>query len=182
MSFNINEVDLCELFERVVSTNSPMPNSFPLQFEGINIKEKFEFLLEFVTKLCKYFYGNSMGQVNLDEMTPQQFNIIDSYVNSIGYSCKFESKNANTENLNYMYDNRYDRIEITLNTILSDLKFGLKCNNILYVISFSSLYDTNQMKRRNNTHDDDKMIIDENEENGDDDEDESRYNKKKPKI
>lgn len=178
MSFNINEVDLDELFENVVSFGIQPENRFPLHFEGIDIKEKFEFLLEFVTKLCKYFYSDKDGKVNLIEMNPEQFNIIDKYMRSIGYSCNFEAQIANNENLNYMFDNRYDRIPITLNTILNDLKFGLKCNDILYIISFCSLADMNKMKRRNNKNND--MVIDNYF--ADDEEDENENNKKKHKT
>ena len=149
MSFNIDEVDIDDLFERVVMTTTPTANNFPLQFDGINIKEKFEFLLEFVTKLCKHFYGNPMGQVNLADMSPTDFNTINNYMMSIGYTCNFESQNANYENLSRIQIERYDRITITMNTKLNDLKFGLKCNNILYIISFNSLHETNQNKRSN---------------------------------
>ena len=175
MSFNIDEVDIEQIFERVVMTTSPTPNNFPLQFDGMNIKEKFEFLLEFVTKLCKHFYGNSIGQVNLAEMSPTDFNTINNYMMSIGYTCNFESQNANYENLISIQEGRYDKIPITLNTTMSDLKFGLKCNNILYIISFNSLNEGNKSKRRNMENDSDSYINSSGDDSGD------NYNNKKLK-
>lgn len=169
MSFNIDEVDIEQIFERVVMTTSPTPNNFPLQFDGINITEKFEFLLEFITKLCKHFFGGPTGQVNLAEMTPTDFNIVNNYMMSIGYTCTFETQNANYQNLSRIQEERYDRIPITINTKLSDLKFGLKCNNTLYIISFNSLHEANQNKRLNT-----KTISDDS---SDDDYDDT-YNKK----
>jgi hypothetical protein len=54
----------------------------------------------------------------------------------IGFSCNFKGLPVNNHNINYAYDNRYDRIAIIPETQLKDLLFGLKCNEILYIISF----------------------------------------------
>jgi len=139
---NIEEIDLDiqEIFYEVTSSISPKePNSYPLKFEQSSFKEIFEFLLQFVTLLCKHFYGDEKGQVNLANMSPDQFALIEKYMKSIGYICEFKAVPANSHNINNTYDNRYDRIAITSNTKLSDLLFGILCGNVLYVVSFDKI-------------------------------------------
>ena len=133
------ELDIEEIFNEVTKTSPKDPNTFPLQFELSSLKEIFEFLLQFVTMLCKEFYGDEYGQVDLASMSPEQFMIIDKYMQSIGFTCEFKAVPAISQNINNTYDNRYDRITITPDTKLSDLLFGIKCGNILYVISFVAL-------------------------------------------
>ncbi len=57
----------------------------------------------------------------------------------IGFICIFNTLPANNYNLNHAYTNRYDKITITSQTKLKELLFGLKCEQILYVISFDFL-------------------------------------------
>jgi hypothetical protein len=138
-SNNDKDLDILEIFNEVTRSFPREPNSFPLQFELESLKEVFEFLLQFVTMLCKEFYSDDKGQVNLGAMNPEQFNIVDKYMQSIGFSCTFQSLPANANNICYYYDNRYDRISITSNTSLKDLYFTIKCDNVLYVINFDKL-------------------------------------------
>jgi hypothetical protein len=138
MSFNEMELDIQEIFNEVTANSPKEPNSYPLHFEMSSLKEIFEFLLQFVTMLCKEFYGDANGQVNLAQMTPEQFVFIDKYMQSIGFTCDFKAVPAIAQNINNTYDNRFDRITITSETKLSDLLFGIKCDNVLYVISFGA--------------------------------------------
>ena len=133
------ELDIEEIFNEVTKTSPRDPNTFPLQFELSSLKEIFEFLLQFVTMLCKSFYSNDKGQVDLGGMSEEQFLNVNKYMQSIGFECDFKAVIANSHNINNTYNNRYDRIIITENTKLSDLLFGIKCNNILYLISFTPL-------------------------------------------
>ena len=131
------ELDIQEIFDEVTKSSPGEPNSYPLQFELPSLKELFEFLLQFVTMLCKEYYSDENGQVNLASMSPEQFLIIDKYMQSIGFSCDFKAVPCNSHNINNTYNNRYDRVNITNNTKLSDLLFGIKCSDVLYVISFT---------------------------------------------
>ena len=140
MSFNETELDIEEIFNEVTKNSPREPNTFPLQFEMSSLKEVFEFLLQFVTMLCKQFYGNDKGQVDLANMTPEQFLIVNKYMQSIGYNCDFKAVPANSHNINNTYNNRYDRVKITSNTKLSDMLFGILCSNVLYVISFEAAF------------------------------------------
>ena len=113
------------------------PNSYNIKFELDNVKELFEFLLELFTKLSKYYFGDENGQVNLELLSVDDFDIINKYFNAIGFKSNFEILPANAENLNYAHHNRFDRIEITPTTPIDSLIFGLKCKATLYIISFS---------------------------------------------
>ena len=141
MDYNYEEkdVDIYEIFNEVVKSSPKEPNSYPLQFELDSLKELFEFLLQFVTMLCKEFYGDDKGQVNLANITTDQFNLIDRYMQSIGFKCTFQPMPANADNINIFYVNRFDRIAITPETRLNELMFGIKCNELLYVIMFSRI-------------------------------------------
>ena len=139
MNYEEKEVDINEIFNEVTRTSPKAPNTYPLQFELDSLKELFEFLLQFVTMLCKEFYANEKGIVNLATLTPEQFNMIDKYMKSIGFICLFQPMVANADNINISYVNRYDRITITPTTKLNELTFGIKCDSILFVISFEPL-------------------------------------------
>jgi len=134
------DLDIKEIFNEVTSSSIPKePNSYPLQFELDSLKELFEFLLQFVTMLCKEFYSDDNGQVNLGNMSPDQFITVNKYMQSIGFNCDFKAVPAIAQNINNTYNNRYDRITITKNTKLSDLVFGILCGNVLYIISFDKM-------------------------------------------
>jgi len=134
------DLDINEIFNEVTSYSIPKePNSYPLHFELDSLKELFEFLLQFVTMLCKEFYSDDNGQVNLENMSPEQFITVNKYMQSIGFNCDFKAVPAIAQNINNTYNNRYDRITINKNTKLSDLLFGILCGNILYIISFDKI-------------------------------------------
>ena len=139
MSINEIDLDIEEIFKEVTKSSPKEPNSYPLHFELSSLKEVFEFLLQFVTMICKELFGDDAGQVNLANMSPEQFIIINKYMQSIGYNCEFKAVPAIAQNINNTYDNRYDRVQITSNTKLSDLLFGIKCGDVLYIISFAAL-------------------------------------------
>lgn len=141
MDYNYEEkdVDIYEIFNEVVKRSPQPPNTYPLQFELDTLKELFEFLLQFVTMLCKKFYGDEKGQVNLAALSPEQFLYIDQYMKSIGFKCIFQPMQANSDNINICYVNRFDRITITPDTKLNELMFGIKYDTVLFVISFDVL-------------------------------------------
>ena len=73
MNYEEKEVDINQIFNEVTKTAPQAPNTYPLQFELNSLKELFEFLLQFVTMLCKEFYANNKGIVNLALLTTEQF-------------------------------------------------------------------------------------------------------------
>jgi hypothetical protein len=133
------DITIDEIFHNIINQQNPQPNSYPLGFELDSLKELFEFLLQLVTMLCKHFYCNDNGQVNLSRLSPADFQSIDKYMQVIGFTCGFQALPANADNINWAYSTRYDRIQITQQTSLEDLHLGLKCEDILYVISFKKI-------------------------------------------
>ena len=133
------DITIDEVFQNILSYHNPQPNTYPLGFELDSLKELFEFLLQLVTMLCKHFYSNENGQVNLSLLSPTDFHSIDKYMQVIGFTCGFQALPANADNINWAYSTRYDRIQITQQTKLEDLHLALKCEDMLYVISFNKL-------------------------------------------
>ena len=136
---NIKHLNINDIFNEVVNLANPLPNSYPLEFDINSITEIFEFLLQFITMLCKYFYGDSRGVVDLTQLSKNDFLKINIYMLTLGFSSNFNIMNITNENLEYASKNRYDRIDINNNTKLKDLIFGLKCKNKLYIINFDLL-------------------------------------------
>lgn len=133
------DLDIDQIFEEVIAIHNPTPNCYPLGFELDSLKELFEFLLQFTTMICKHFYGNTNGQVDLSTLGVSDFQLIDSYLQAIGFQCEFQQIPANGVNLNWANETRYDRISITVKTQLQELHLGLRCGNTLFVISFQHL-------------------------------------------
>ena len=136
---NIKHLNINDIFNEVVNLANPLPNSYPLEFDINSITEIFEFLLQFITMLCKYFYGDSRGVVDLTQLSKNDFLKINIYMLTLGFSSNFNIMNITNVNLEYASKNRYDRIDINNNTKLKDLIFGLKCKNKLYIINFDLL-------------------------------------------
>lgn len=161
MSYEELDLDIDGVLDLLTKTpqNTLVPNKYPIQFEGVPMKEQFEFLLQLTTELCKIFFGNDQGQVDLGTLQKKDFDLVDKYVKAIGFNCYFESIPANSDNLNYMYNNRYDRIYISSTTNIKELKFAIRCNTILYVISFSNIlveeYNSRQQSIKRNANDND---------------------------
>ena len=133
------DITIDEIYRNIINIQNPQPNSYPLGFELDSLKELFEFLLQLVTMLCKHFYSDENGQVNLSLLSPTDFLSIDKYMQVIGFTCAFQALPANADNINWVYETRYDRINISSQTKLDELHLGLKCSNILYVISFKKI-------------------------------------------
>ena len=144
------DLDIDEIIQQVISLENPRPNSYSLGFELDSLKELFEFLMTFTTKLCKHFYGNENGNVDLTSLSSDEFHHIDMYLKAIGFTSKLNITPVNQYNLMWMYINQYDRIQITPLTQLSDLYMGIQSNNTLYIISFTSLRITDNNFDHNN--------------------------------
>ena len=110
------DVTIDDIFNDIIKQQNPQANSYPLGFELDSLKDLFEFLVQLVTMLCKHFYGNEIGQVNLSSLSPTDFQSIDKYMQVIGFTCAFQILPANTNNINWAYSTRYDRIQITTET------------------------------------------------------------------
>ena len=130
------DLSIEEIFNEVINKTTLEPRSYPLEFEVDSLKELFEFLLQFLTMLCKHFYGGGSGQVSLANLKSEDFKKLNDYIMCIGFTCNFQALPANSSNLNHVFANRFDKVVINETTLFRDLLFGIKCDQILYVISF----------------------------------------------
>ena len=133
------DLDIEEIFNEVIHKETLEPKSYPLEFEVDSLKELFEFLLQFVTMLCKHFHGDANNQVDLNRLTENDFKKINEYIMCIGFTCNFQSLQANSYNLNHVFTHRFDKVAINETTLFRDLLFGIKCDQMLHVISFDFL-------------------------------------------
>lgn len=130
------EADVDLILDSLLQDAPKPPKSVNICFEGASIKEVFEFLLDLTTKIFKFLYGDDKGQVNLALLQLNHFQTVQAYIESIGFKIHFERLNASADILNFLYNNRYDRIPITSTTRLNELMFAIKCDNIVYKISY----------------------------------------------
>uniref|UniRef100_A0A6C0HNL7 Uncharacterized protein n=1 Tax=viral metagenome TaxID=1070528 RepID=A0A6C0HNL7_9ZZZZ len=129
-----------ELFITVTASNIPKPpKSIVFSLDNASIVELFEFLLEFFTDLCKYYYGNASGQVDINSLSQNQLERLNAFMASIGFNIIFTQKQATFDNCQYYSLNRYDKIPITNQTLLVELLFSIKCGQTLNIIQFSTL-------------------------------------------
>jgi hypothetical protein len=54
------------------------------------LKEMFHCLLTFFTRYMQYRFGNSQGQVDLDQLGPQHISKLNEYFESFGYTLHIE--------------------------------------------------------------------------------------------
>ena len=148
MDNNIKDLDIVEIFNDVINLKTLIPNSYPITFDLDSLKELFEFLLQFFTMLSKRLYGDDKGQVDLSTLSQTDFETINNYMLCIGFSCHLQILSATSHNLLQSSNNRYDRIPITTQTNLQDLTFGLKCQQMLYIINFDTYSNYNNTQQQ----------------------------------
>ena len=132
----MSSIYINDLFEKVVNQSQPVKNMFQMEFENATVKDIFEFLLEFTTMLCKYFYSNSTGKVDLSTLSENNLATINQYLECLGFKCIFTTLPATAHNINHIFCYKWDKITITDTTPLCDLLFGLKCGELLHIIRF----------------------------------------------
>lgn len=136
------EIDIDDLLSNILK-NPPSDDKIVFRFQNtVSVKDLFEILLQFFTDICKLYYGDDNGRVNLQILSNDDLNFVRKYFKMIGMNFEVETFNNNTIDQlkrQFMYNNKYDKIEITRQTPLDYLYFMLQCQNVLYKISFSYL-------------------------------------------
>ena len=134
------EIDIDALFRKVISKNKPEPpKTFQVCLDEAELKELFEFLLDFMTMLCKYYYADDNGIVNLNQMSLDDFNLINNFMKSFGFECIFDKKEANYTNCIYYSQLQYNRVTIHEHSKLDDLLFSIKCDSNLFIVKFRNI-------------------------------------------
>jgi hypothetical protein len=126
---NTNGMDILEITRTIVSEPPKEPNAIQLDFSECNMtsKELFETLLMMFTEAMKILYGDSNGKVNLENITEYEFSQIQEYFLSIGFIVNLNIHSINeSEEPDYNFDKKK----------LKDHHLRLKCNNMIYIISF----------------------------------------------
>jgi hypothetical protein len=142
-------MEIEELFDTLLSKPAEPPNSIDLSFiDQIDLKNLFEFLLSFFTEISKTFYGDDNHVVKLENLSDTDFKRINAYIESIGFTTilkTFDIDKTAIFNIGRLQNGKYNKINITCNTKLSDLYFTLKSDNIIYKISFDIYQENNQL-------------------------------------
>lgn len=136
-------MDVEELLEQLINTSPGNKNEFRLEFEDeITLKNLFELLLNFFTNICKLYFGDHTGVVNINHMTDNDLSLVNKYFNSIGFKYNLQNYNYNQTSLqqiNYLQNNKYSNYTITPSTRLDELFFVLKCNDTIFKINFEQI-------------------------------------------
>ena len=80
-------MDIEELFEAILSKPAEPPKSIDLSFVNeIELKDLFEFLLQFFTEISKTFFSNDNNIVELEQLSELDLKRINNYIQSIGFT------------------------------------------------------------------------------------------------
>tara|TARA_B100002019_G_C20945528_1_gene438931 strand:+ start:46 stop:456 length:411 start_codon:yes stop_codon:yes gene_type:complete len=133
-------MDIEELFEAILSKPAEPPKSIDLSFVNeIELKDLFEFLLQFFTEISKTFFSNDDNIVELEQLSELDLKRINNYIQSIGFSSTidiFPTTALDIFDIARLQNGKYNKINITHQTKLKDLYFTLKCKETIYKISF----------------------------------------------
>lgn len=134
------EIDVMDLIDDLIKKPPYDEKSVLIQFQNhIDVKDLFEILLMMFTNICKIYFSNDGGIVNLDILSNDDLNFVQKYFQSIGFIFAVETHNYNTmtpAEISNLDHSKYSNIEITKDTKIEDLYFILKCQNIIYKITF----------------------------------------------
>lgn len=135
-------MDIEQLLEQLINNEPSEPNAFRIEFEEqIELKDLFQLLLTFFTDICKLYFGNGEGVVDIDRLTPGDIEFVNKYFASIGFKFNLliyeDINNVSPTIIDYLHNNTYDKINIHDNTKLKELFFVLNKGVKLYKISFN---------------------------------------------
>ena len=132
-----NEIDIVGIIDIIFSGDQKPLKYYTLDFGITDKKELFELFLMIFTFSTKKFYGDMNGKVNLKNLSERDINKIKNYYNSFGVELTTKIYNES----DYLNSDiiPYKELPITSDTKLEDLVFSLKCEDVIYTISFSLL-------------------------------------------
>ena len=132
------EIDISNFIEMIYSNNPQPPKSIFASFvdenSNDNLEGLFEILLVIFTDGMKKFYGkneNGILKVNLEQLTENDFNKINQYMNSFGIECKYLVESLNNLSNDVIISDKKNN--------LSDYFFKINCQNFSFTISFNYL-------------------------------------------
>ena len=132
------EIDISNFIEMIYSKNPQPPKSIFASFVDENSNDDleglFQILLVIFTDGMKKFYGkndNGILKVNLEQLTDNDFNKINQYMNSFGIECKYLVNPLDIQTDDVIICDKKNK--------LSDYFFKINCQNFSYTIIFNYL-------------------------------------------
>jgi hypothetical protein len=136
-------MNIDELFENILSKPAEPPKSIDLSFVNeIDLKDLFEFLLQFFTEISKTFFSNDQNIVELENLNDFDLKRINAYIESIGFKTIIDIYPVDSMdifNIARLQNGKYNKITIGNSTKLNELYFTLKCKEKIYKISFDTI-------------------------------------------
>jgi hypothetical protein len=134
---NHKEGDIHELVKNIFSKPPEPPNSICISFDNYTLKETFEDILTFLVEGLKIKYANEENKVDLYNMTDEQMQHINNYMNSIGLTLNLQLFNI----VEWLFDKSrtyipYNILELTQNTKLPELKQVFLVHDKACLVSF----------------------------------------------
>lgn len=138
----VETIDSDALIQKIITEPLKPANSIQLQFiNNIEVKELFEFCMEFFYKLSMHKFSKN-GTINLLEWGENNISLLKKYFNSIGLDINVEKLDSNNERLPYYISNSFKEKKFLANTMLKTVFYLLqiKDSNTVFVLSFDMNY------------------------------------------
>ena len=130
------EVELEELIISIFSEPPGEPRTRTIAFDTNNLKQLFESLLIIFTNGMKLLFGNSQGVVELENLSEENINLVQSYYESMGFRFYFDIYDDSNENREKTQDMKYTNLIVTSQSRLKDFYFPLLSRGRIYLINF----------------------------------------------
>ena len=130
------EVELEELIISIFSEPPGEPRTRTITFDTNNLKQLFESLLIIFTNGMKLLFGNSRGVVELENLSEENINLVQSYYESMGFRFYFDIYDDSNENREKTQDMKYTNLIVTSQSRLKDFYFPLLSRGRIYLINF----------------------------------------------
>lgn len=131
-------MDPTSFADKIFIESVKSPCSIQLEgFQDMNMGDLFEFLLIVFTNGLRVLYGDDNGKVELDQLTPDQFDKVNQYFHSFGFDSVYLIYPIVVEDQIDFQKLSYQDKEITPETDLTDLCFPIKVKDKIYVIAFN---------------------------------------------
>ena len=128
-----------EVINEIINKPPMAPNSIALDFavdeEECDILDIFDFLLIFLSQLCKKMYPTT-GKIDLSMMTDENIYQINRYMHSMGFQLEVDKIPFKNELVEEIQKNRYDKIVITPGMKINKLYMPLASASMIYLIRF----------------------------------------------
>jgi hypothetical protein len=132
------ELDAYEIAIKIFSENSELDRNFC--FENVDVKTFFEMLLIITVEGLKKYYGDDNNKVNITNLTKDDVDKINKYLQKINVKLNFKIYDIITYIglVDKQELKNFTEMTITKNTNLKEINYIIKKNemNVIYAINF----------------------------------------------